>query len=246
MTENKSPRDSRDGHRDFPSTSWSIVSGLRSASPEAKKKALESLCARYWAPVLHYVRRAWSKNHEDAKDLTQGFFLELLEGDAIHKYAPDRASFRTYLKMLLSRYSADQNDLRIALKRGGGRRIVPIDDGEAPLQVADPRAASPENVFDQAWKAQLFKRTLERTQRHFVETKREIQFLAFEEYHLKQPTDPITYASLARKHGVKESDIRNYLFTAKEKFEEELRSELAETVGDLSQLDDEFKSLFGG
>ena len=196
--------------------------------------------------MLHYVRRAWSKNHEDAKDLTQGFFLELLEGEAIHKYAPDRASFRTYLKMLLSRYSADQNDLRIALKRGGGRRIVPIDDGEAPLQVADPQASSPEKAFDQAWKAELFKRALERTERHFIETKREIQFRAFEGYHLKKTTESITYAELARKLGVKESDIRNYLFTAKEKFEEDVRAELAETVSDLSQLDDEFKSLFGG
>jgi len=222
------------------------VSNLRNPSPENRKKALEALCSRYWAPVLHYVRRAWSKSHEDAKDLTQGFFLELIEGDTLSKYAPDRASFRTYLKMLLSRYSADQNDLRIALKRGGGRRIVPIDDGEAPLQVADPQAASPEKVFDQAWKAELFKRAIERTKRHFVETKREIQFLAFEEYHLKKPTDPITYATLARKLGVKESDIRNYLFTAKEKFEEDLRAELAETVSDLSQLDDEFRSLFGG
>lgn len=211
MAENKSPKDSGAGNREFPSTSWSIVSGLRSASPEARKKALESLCTRYWAPVLHYVRRAWSKSHEDAKDLTQGFFLELLEGDAIHKYAPDRASFRTYLKMLLSRYSA-----------------------------------SPEKVFDQAWKAQLFKRALERTERHFVETQREIQFRVFVEYHLKQSTEPVTYATVARKFGVKESDIRNYLFTAKEKFDEDVRTELAETVGDLSQLNDEFKSLFGG
>ena len=55
--------DSRAGNREFPSTSWSLVSGLRDSSPEVRKKALESLCARYWTPVLHYARRAWSKNH---------------------------------------------------------------------------------------------------------------------------------------------------------------------------------------
>jgi RNA polymerase sigma-70 factor (ECF subfamily) len=210
-----------------------------------RQKALESLCTRYWNPVLHYVRRAWSKTHEDAKDLTQGFFLELLEGDALRKYSPDRASFRTYLKMLLSRYSADQNDLRIALKRGGGRRIVPIDAGESSLQLADPQAESPEKVFDQAWKAEIFKGALERARRHFSETKRDLQFLAFVKYELSNAKN-LTYADIAEELGLQESDIRNYLVTVKERFREDVRAELADTVGDVSQLEDEFNSLFGG
>jgi RNA polymerase sigma factor (sigma-70 family) len=237
--------DSRDGNRDFPSTSWSLVSGLRNAAPEVRMKALEGLCARYWTPVLHYVRRAWNKNHEDAKDLTQGFFLELVDGETLRKYAPERAGFRTYLKMLLSRYSADQNDLRVALKRGGGRRIVPLDAGDAPLRLADPQAESPEKAFDRDWVASVLKGAMERTRRHFIETRREIQFQAFEEYEVNPSSDNPTYAQVAGKIGRSESDVRNYLFTVKEKLREEIRAEIADTVGDLSQMEDEFKALFG-
>lgn len=209
-------------------------------------KALEALCVRYWTPVLHYVRRAWSKNHEDAKDLTQGFFLELVDGEALRKFIPDRASFRTYLKMLLSRYSADQNDLRIALKRGGGRRIVPLDDGEAPLRLADPQAESPEKAFDREWRAEVLEQAIERTRHHFIETKREIQFLAYDKYELSPSSDNPTYAQVAKEIGRTESDVRNYLFTVREKLRDEIQAEIADTVGDLSQLDDEFNSLFGG
>ena len=246
LPESDPRRDSRAGNREFPSTSWSLVSGLRNSSPEVRRKALEGLCVRYWAPVLHYVRRAWSKTHEDAKDLTQGFFLELVDGESMRKYAPDKASFRTYLKLLLSRYSADQNDLRKALKRGGGRRIVPIDDGDAPLRLADPNADSPEKAFDRAWKAGVLERAMERTRRHFVETRREIQFQAFEEYEVNPASDNPTYAQVAEKIGRSESDVRNYLFTVKEKLRDEILAELADTVDDLARLDDEFNSLFGG
>jgi RNA polymerase sigma-70 factor (ECF subfamily) len=240
------PPDSRAGNGDFPSTSWSLVSGLRASSPEVRKKALESLCARYWAPVLHYARRAWSKPHEDAKDLTQGFFLELVDGEALRKFAPDRASFRTYLKMLLSRYSADQNDLRIALKRGGGRKIVPIDDADGTLRVEDPQSDTPEKAFDREWRAEVLERALERTRRHFLETRREVQFQAYEKYELNPATDDPTYAQVAKEIGRSESDVRNYLFAVKEKLRDEIMAEITPTVGDVTQLDDEFNSLFGG
>jgi RNA polymerase sigma factor (sigma-70 family) len=246
LPENQAPRDSRAGNREFPSTSWSLVSGLRHASPEVRKKALEGLCARYWSPVLYYVRRAWSKSHEDAKDLTQGFFLELVDGESLRKYAPDRAGFRTYLKMLLSRYSADQNDLRIALKRGGGRRIVPIDDGEAPLRLADPQAEPPDKAFDRAWRKSVLEPAIERTRRHFSETGRGVQFQAFEEYELHSSPEQPTYSQVAERIGRSESDVRNYLFTVREKLRDEILAEITPTVGDLTQLDDEFNSLFGG
>ena len=240
------PPDSRAGNRQFPSTSWSLVSGLRNSSPDVRKKALESLSSRYWAPVLHYVRRAWSKSHEDAKDLTQGFFLELVDGEALRKFVPERAGFRTYLKMLLSRYSADQNDLRLALKRGGGRRIVPIDDGDGTLGLQDSQADSPEKAFDREWRAEVLERALERTRRHFQETHREVQFLAYEKYELNPSSDDPTYAQVAKEIGRSESDVRNYLFTVKEKLREEILAEITPTVGDVTQLDDEFNSLFGG
>src|SRR5258706_11610025 len=87
-------------HKRFPETTWSLVSKLRTPGEGPDRAGLETLCHRYWKPVYRYVRMAWAKSNDEAKDLVQAFFLWLLEGDALAKYEPGRGSFRGYLKLL--------------------------------------------------------------------------------------------------------------------------------------------------
>ena len=51
----------------------------RSAEPEERQRALEILIAAYWKPVYKYIRLRWDKDNEQAQDLTQEFFLRILE-----------------------------------------------------------------------------------------------------------------------------------------------------------------------
>ena len=152
------------GGGEFPVTSWSLIVRLQGSSDDQRARALETLCRRYWKPVCHFIRRAWAKTPDDAKDLTQAFFLQLLEGDALRRYSPDRGGFRTYLKVILRGFAADQRDAMLALKRGGGARVFTLDDDGAPLRdiVADPSAASPEQAFDWQWKKEILERAIER------------------------------------------------------------------------------------
>ncbi len=246
----KSPRDSQldpEG-RAFPVTSWSLIAGVKDSSPEARKEALESLCRRYWKPVYHFVKRAWSKSHDDAKDLTQAFFLQILDGGALRKYSPERGGFRAYLKVLLRGFAADQHDAMTALKRGGGVKILALDADAAAIRevVPDAQAQSPEKIFDWAWKKEILERAVERARQWFAEGGRSVQFRAFEEYDLLPgPGDRPTYAAVAGTLGVSESDVRNYLFAVRERMRTEIRAELAHTVTDLRQLDDEWADLFG-
>jgi len=235
------------GGAEFPVTSWSLIQGIQDSGTIVRREALESLCRRYWSPVYHYVRRAWAKSPEDAQDLTQAFFLRILEGDALRNYRSERGGFRTYLKVMLRGFAADQHDAVAALKRGGGVKVVPIDAAAAPLKdfLADPRAEDPERAFDWAWKKEVLERALERTREWFASSGRSQQFRAFEEYDSGGGQERPTYAAVARRMGVGESDVRNYLFAVRERLRTEIRAELAQTVANPRELDEEWGTLFG-
>ena len=235
------------GGRSFPATSWSIVAGIHDSDTSARGKALDSLCERYWKPVYHYVRRAWSKSSEDAKDLTQAFFLRLMEGDALKRYEPGRGGFRTYLKVLLRGFSADQHDALKALKRGGGVKKLALDHEDFPIKemVADPRGVDPEEAFDREWRREILGRAVDRAREWFSSVGRERQFRAFEEYELGEGAEQPTYAEVAKRLGSSESDVRNHLFSARERMRLEIRAELSQTVGDMDELESEWGALFG-
>jgi RNA polymerase sigma-70 factor (ECF subfamily) len=245
MAEGGRSRETRLGGdaRDFPVTSWSLIAGMKDSSTGTSRQALESLCTRYWKPVYHYVRRAWSKSSEDAKDLTQAFFMQILEGDALHRYAPERGGFRTYLKVLLRGFAADQHDAMTALKRGGGAKLLTLDAEEAPLRdlLPDAQATTPEQLFDRSWKKEVLERAVERTRQWFVSAGRERQFKAFEAYDLKEGR---TYAEVAESLGMSESDVRNHLFAVRERLRAEIRAELSQTVAAPGELEDEWRALF--
>src|SRR5262252_4981622 len=90
--------------RDFPKTAGDMLSKVLDSSTGVRRAGFEDLSRRYWKPVYYYVRLAWAKTNEDAKDLSQAFFLWLTEGDTLRRYQPERASFRAYLKSLLKHF----------------------------------------------------------------------------------------------------------------------------------------------
>ncbi|MBI2900071.1 MAG: sigma-70 family RNA polymerase sigma factor [Planctomycetes bacterium] len=246
---NKRHRDTSQGgpNDQFPETTWSMISRLRKSHADLRRPGLEKLSRRYWKPVYQYVRCAWAKSNEDAKDLTQTFFVWLLEGgEVLKKYEPERGGFRHYLKGLLRNFMADQRKALGRIKRGGGVRVFPLDDDLMALKelVPDSKASDPDRVFDAAWKKQILDAALARVREDFKEGDRAVQFRVFEEYDLSSPDARPTYADVAAKLGIKESDVRNHLFAVREKLRAEIRAELAETVTDSRELQDEWNALF--
>ena len=231
----------------FPATTWGLITRLRDSTPESRREGLEKLCLRYWKPVYQYVRIAFTRTNEDAKDHTQAFFLWLSEGDLLTRYTPERGGFRAYLKGLLRNFMADQDKALRRLKRGGGVKKLPLEDDLKSLQdlLPDPRATDPQEVFDQAWKKELLDAALERTRQLHTTMERALQFRVFEEYDLAESAETPTYAQVAEKLGIKESDVRNHLFAVRERLRSEIQSEISETVGDLGELQEEWNALFG-
>lgn len=232
----------------FPQTTWSMVANLQTDAERAR--GLEKLCERYWKPIYCYVRRRLRRTNEDAKDLTQGFFVWLVDGGVLERYDPDQATFRLYLKGLLRNYASNVNQAEGRLKRGGGVKHVALtlpDDEVQGLEamLADPRAESPEDAFEQAWIEGLIERGLERTRQGLLEAGQELRLKIYEAYELAGPGEQPTYSSVAEELGIKVSDVRNHLFAARERLRSEIRQELRETVASSEQLEEEWKVVFG-
>lgn len=102
-----------------------------------------------WKPVYRLVRLKFHKNNEDAKGLTQGFFAAALQRDFFARFDPAKASFRTYLRMAVERFAANQYAAANRQKRGGDVEFEPVGDQRAETEW-------PEQAFEQEWQHQLF------------------------------------------------------------------------------------------
>lgn len=232
--------------RHFPSTTWGRISSAGGPAKEDDLGRLERFCQRYWKPIYSYVRATWRKSAEDSKDLTQAFFLWLLEGDALQKYAPQRGSFRGYLKILLKGFVGHHQEALRALKRGGRVKTLSLDGDTTRLEdiVNDPQATTGEKIFDRVWLSEAVRQAVERIRERFRSEGREKQMRAYELYEMAPGGDRPTYAQVADQLGLKESDVRNYLFAVREEIRRELRAELAEWTTDDQALQDEWNELF--
>ncbi|MEZ6189410.1 MAG: sigma-70 family RNA polymerase sigma factor [Planctomycetota bacterium] len=234
------------GGGEFPPTSWSMVVNLK--TDEDRARGLEQLCARYWKPIYCYVRRALRKTNEDAKDLTQSFFIWLLDGNVLERYDAEQATFRLYLKGLLRNYARNHEQSLRRLKRGGATTHVPISDDEVTgleALLADPRAESPEDAFDRAWVEDLLDTGLERTREWLRDNGHTLRLQVYEAYELAEAGEQPTYTSVAEALGIKVSDVRNHLYAARERLRAEIRAQLRETVASNEQLEEEWQVVFG-
>jgi RNA polymerase sigma-70 factor (ECF subfamily) len=158
----------------FATTRWSLVltAGER-ASPDSRR-ALESLCEAYWYPLYAYVRRRVSDINE-AQDLTQAFFAELLEKNYVGSATPERGRFRAYLLTALKHFLSKQWDKARAQKRGGGRAGIPLDFEALDFKDADSRyriepcgGLTAEQLYDRQWALTLLGQIMERLENEFV------------------------------------------------------------------------------
>jgi len=191
-----------DGH--FPSTQLTL---LQAATCGLPNEALERVIALYWKPVYRFIRLKFGKDNEDAKDLTQSFFATALERELFRRFDPNRASFRTYLRMAVERFAANQHAAANRQKRGGDVDFEPI--GEYACG-----ADSPERVFEREWQRQLFGLAVEDLRTFCDQCGKDIQFQVFEAYDLTGGQRP-SYAELAVLHGVTETTLTNYLAWAR-------------------------------
>jgi DNA-directed RNA polymerase specialized sigma24 family protein len=236
----------------FPRTHVSMVEGLRSDDHTVRVRAFDKVARHYWLAVCAYIHRKWRRDDADAQDLTQSFFLKAQDGDFFMRFDPTRARFRTYLRICVDRFVA--NELRNAqrLKRGGGAPFAEfLDDGAGEeFPSVDPASVSSEverddAVFAEAWVHSLITRSVEHLQRALESTGRKLQFAVFAAYDLNRTEsgDVPTYAQVAQAHAIPITQVTNYLAVARREFRRVVLEELRNVTASEQELRDDLCEL---
>jgi RNA polymerase sigma factor (sigma-70 family) len=188
----------------FPSTHLSLLDATRTG---LTNEALDRVIALYWKPVYRFIRFKFGKDNEDAKDLTQAFFAHALEREFFARFDPDKASFRTYLRMAVERFAATQHEADHRQKRGGRVAFEPLDNQAVATE-------SPERLFEREWQRELFALALDDLRAHCDAHAKQVHFRIFEAYDLAGDDRP-SYAELATRHAIPETSVTNHLAWAR-------------------------------
>ena len=227
----------------FVTTHWTRVLEARGESEDARA-ALSDLCAAYYAPVFAFVRRE-APNEDSARDLTQEFFTRLLERGGIDHVDPRQGRFRSYLLGAVKHFLADARERAVRLKRGGGQTPEPLEpptDTSPGLEVADPTAPSPEREFDRRWAVTLLDRALASLAAEHKRAGTSEQFEVLKVW-LTGDTENISQADAARALGMNEGAVKVAIHRLRRQFRHAIKSEIAQTVKDSAQVEEEMKCL---
>jgi len=214
------------------------------SSSADSRRALESLCAAYWHPLHAYVRRRVSDVNE-AQDLTQAFFAELLEKNYVGSATPERGRFRAFLLTALKHFLSKQWDKAKAKKRGGGRAPIRLDFASDDSRCsAEPAGGlTPEEVFDRRWAETLLDQVMARLEREFADVGKQSRFRQLKPYIIGQH-EGATYADAGEVLGTTEAAAKMAIHRMRRRYRRLLREEVAQTVADPSDIDDEIRDLF--
>jgi RNA polymerase sigma factor (sigma-70 family) len=192
--------------------------------------------ALYWKPVYKFIRYKFRKDNEAAKDLTQGFFASALERDFFQRFDPSKAGFRTYLRLAVERFAANQHEAENRQKRGGGVEFQELDAQSASTE-------SPEEIFLQEWRRQVFALAIEDLRAECARAGRHTEWRVFEAYDLAEGERP-SYAELARRHEVAETSVTNYLAWARRRLRGLVTERLRGVTSGERELHEEMRRLW--
>ncbi len=227
----------------FQTTSWSLVIAAAGRSSTEARGALANLCQTYWRPVYSFIRRS-GYPPDQAQDLTQGFFLVLLDKNYLADADRQRGRFRSFLLTSVKNFVANERDRAYTLKRGGGQSPVSIDliEAEGWYAPAAVERATPESLFQRRWALTLLGQVMARLRAEFAEMGRARHFEKMSVF-LDGDPEAARYEGLAAETGMSAGALRVAVHRMRKKYRNLLRSEIAETVATPQEIDEEIRFL---
>ncbi|HVM48009.1 MAG TPA: sigma-70 family RNA polymerase sigma factor [Candidatus Acidoferrum sp.] len=230
--------------RQFNTTHWSVVlMAGRETSPQSAE-ALERLCQTYWPPLYSFIRR---QGHppQDAEDLTQKFFARLLEKQALGTVDPSKGKFRTFLLTALSHFLANERDYAQAAKRGGGKTILSLDElrPEQAYEAELAAALSPDKLFDRRWAITVLDQALAALRLEMGEAGKGSHFEQLRLFLTEEPAAG-QYAEIGGRLGLSRETVAVTVHRLRRRYHELVRAEVAQTVANPLELEDELRHLF--
>jgi len=228
----------------FPTTHWSLIAEARDLAAPGTREALASLCQTYWYPLYLFIRRR-GYQADEARDLVQEYFARLLGGRVLEGADRSKGRFRTFLIADCTRFLSHQRARARAQKRGGNRQIVSIDAGEADGRyLREPgHDLTPERLYERAWALTLLEAVLARLRAEYERGGRAEVFERLKEV-LTGGSDSMPYAAIAADLGMTEGAIQVAVHRLRRRYGGLLREEIAATVVQPGEIEDEIRELF--
>jgi DNA-directed RNA polymerase specialized sigma24 family protein len=228
----------------FATTHWSVIvaAGKGADSPHARE-ALETLCRAYWYPLYAYARQL-GQSHAEAQDLTQSFFLQLLDKSWLAQVDRTKGKFRSFLLVAMNHFLANEWRRLRAEKRGGQAVFISLDDEsvEERWQLEPVTWAAPETAFEQRWAAALLERVLFRLRAEQVAAGKSKLFDELKVFIVGRKGE-VAYTDLAAKLGSTEGALKMSVQRLRHRYGEILREELASTVSSEVEIEAELRYL---
>jgi len=226
----------------FTTTHWSVVLEAQGESPAAQE-ALEKLCRGYWRPIYCFVRRQGARP-EEAQDLTQGFFALLLERRDLRTVRKEKGRLRSYLLTAVKHFLADEHRRAMAIKRGKGERLIPLEELRAEergdMEPADPLTA--ERIYERRWASTLLDRVLSRLEDQYRARGNGALFDSFNQLLGDEPGAP-SQADIAAQLGMTENAVSQAFYRFRQNYQSLLREEIAHTIANPGDIESELRYL---
>ena len=229
----------------FQTTSWSLVvaAAAENRSGDEESQSMHRLCELYWFPIYCFVRRS-GYDRTDAEDLTQSFFVQLLDKNFLDQADAERGRFRTFLLAAIKNFLSNQRQKNHALKRGGGVTTWNVDFAAAAEQYgidpADDR--TPEVLFHRQWAMTVLRNVLEALGNEYSANGKGEWFEALSGCLTGEP-EKESMKSIADRLGVTTSAVKVALHRMRKSYRDRLAAEVSATVGDGFGVHDEREQL---
>jgi len=227
----------------FPSTVWLRVEQAGDQTRPQSREALAKLCEAYWHPVYAFIRHK-GNDPDRAADLTQGFFAALIETGALATVRPGKGKFRSFLMAACSHFLSNQRVYERALKRGGGRSLVSIDQlkAEDRFNLEPFHELTPERAFIRQWALTLLDRVMAKLQKEAAVKGKALLFEQLRPAILGREAAP-SYANISELLGLSETMVRVAVHRYRTRYRVLLREEIALTVSDPEEIEEEITTL---
>lgn len=208
------------------------------------EEALASLCEQYWFPLYAFVRRR-VVDVTEAQDLTQEFFVRLLEKNVLDNAAPERGRFRSFLLASLKNFLTNEWDRANTQKRGGRSKRLTLDlaSGESRMSLEPAHELTPEHLFERQWAMTLLELVVARLEAEFAAAGKPRHFELLKDA-LTGERGGLPYTEIAAELGLSEEAARQAAHRLRQRYRDLLRAEVAQTVAGPDDVEDEIRRLF--
>jgi DNA-directed RNA polymerase specialized sigma24 family protein len=230
-------------------TEWTLVLNVREhQNTQLARDALAALCHIYWYPLYAFARKLGHRLNE-AQDLTQGFFVYLLEMDLFSKADRTQGRLRIFLLTAFTRYINRERSRTYARKHSGGLELKSLEegftDGERRYRLEPVAPATPEEIYSRSWAKALLKAAKEQLETKETAAGRGEAFKVLEPFLEQEPDESISYQSVALRLSISQPAVRMAVRRLRERYRKLLREQISNTLRDPTEknLETELKAL---